>query len=138
MAFVDSHIDQIVHASIDTPGAKIGKVILIDFTLGGQKLQALNGGPHDQFNDAISLVFTCQDQVEIDRLWNALTADGGQPVRCVWLKDKFGVSWQIVPAVLAALHTDPNAKKSQRVMEVLMQMRKLEIATLQRAYEQTA
>src|SRR5215813_4442235 len=110
--FPDSHVDQILRASIDTPGAKISEVILVDFTLAGQKLQALNGGPHDQFNDAISLVFTCQDQSEVDRLWDALTVDGGQPVQCGWLKDKFGVSWQIVPAILPEMLKDTDAKKS--------------------------
>ena len=88
--FPNSQIDHIARTSIDTPGAKEGEVILVEFTIAGLSYQALNGGPHDQFNDAISLSVTCKDQAEVDRLWDALTADGGRPVQCGWLKDKFG------------------------------------------------
>jgi predicted 3-demethylubiquinone-9 3-methyltransferase (glyoxalase superfamily) len=97
--------------------------------------QALNGGPHDQFNDAISLSVTCKDQAEVDRLWDALTADGGRPVQCGWLKDKFGVSWQIVPEALPRMMKDKDPAKPKRVMEAMMQMVKLDVQTLQHAYE---
>ena len=93
---------------------------------------------HDRFNDAISLVVTCQDQAEVDRLWDALIADGGKPVQCGWLKDKFGVSWQIVPAVLPQMINDKDREKSKRVMEAMMQMVKLDIDELQKAYNQSA
>ncbi len=95
--FPDSRIDHVLSSAIDTPGAKAGSAILVEFKLFGQSFQALNGGPHDPFNDAISLVVNCKDQAEVDRLWDALTADGGRPVACGWLKDRFGVSWQILP-----------------------------------------
>ena len=98
--FLDSRIDGILRASVDTPGAKTGETLLVDFTLAGQKYQALNGGAHDRFNDATSLVVTCQDHAEVDRLWDALLADGGKSVQYGWLQDKLGVSWQIVPEVL--------------------------------------
>jgi predicted 3-demethylubiquinone-9 3-methyltransferase (glyoxalase superfamily) len=98
--FLDTRTDGMLRASVDTPGANTGATLLVDCTLAGQKYQARNGGARDRFNDAISLVVTCQDQAEVDRLWDALSADGGQPVQCGWLKDKFGVSWQIVPDVL--------------------------------------
>ena len=98
--FLDARIDGILRASVDTPGAKTGETLLVDFTLAGQKYHALNGGAHDRFNDAMSLVVTCQDQAEVDRLGDVLLADGGTLVQCGWLKDKCGVSWQIVPDVL--------------------------------------
>ena len=135
--FLDSRIDGILRASVDTPGANTGETLLVDFTLAGQKYQALNGGAHDRFNDAMSLVVTCQDQAEVDRLWDALIADGGQPVQCGWLKDKFGVSWQIVPAVLPKMLNDKDREKSKRVMEAMIQMVKLDIDALQQAYNQS-
>lgn len=110
-------------------------MILVEFTIGGLSYQALNGGPHDQFNDAISLSVTCQDQAEVDRLWDALTADGGRPVQCGWLKDRFGVSWQIVPEALLRMKKDNDPAKSKRVMEAMMQMFKLDVGKLEHAYE---
>jgi predicted 3-demethylubiquinone-9 3-methyltransferase (glyoxalase superfamily) len=104
-----------------------GSVVMIAFELGGRPYTAFNGGPHHAFNDAISLVVTCQTQDEIDRYWNALTAGGGQEVQCGWLKDKFGVSWQIVPAAIRSLI------QSQGAMEALMTMKKLDIAALEAA-----
>ena len=136
--FLDSHIDGILRASVDTPGAKTGETLLVDFTLAGQKYHALNGGAHDRFNDAISLAVTCKDQAEVDRLWDALIADGGQPVQCGWLKDKFGVSWQIVPDVLPQMLNEKDRDKSRRVMEAMMQMVQLDIDVLQKAYHQSA
>lgn len=136
--FLDSRIDEIMRSSVDTPGAKAGEVILVDFTLAGQKYQALNGGVHERFNDAISLAVTCKDQAEVDRLWDALIAGGGKPVQCGWLKDKFGVSWQIVPEVLPKMINDKDREKSKRVMEAMMRMVKLDIDELQKAYDQSA
>lgn len=90
--FPDSRIDHVEKSSIDWPGGKAGDVILVEFTLAGLSYQALNGGPHDGFNNAISLSVVCVDQTEVDRLWGALTANGGKPIQCGWLKDKFGLS----------------------------------------------
>ena len=132
--FPDSRIDQILRSSVDTPGTKTGDAILVEFTLAGQKHQALNGGPHDPFNDAISLSVLCEDQAEVDRFWDALTADGGRPVQCGWLKDKFGVSWQIVPEALLRMMNDRDPERSKRVMEAMMQMVKIDVATLKAAY----
>jgi predicted 3-demethylubiquinone-9 3-methyltransferase (glyoxalase superfamily) len=136
--FPDSHIDHVSRSGLDYPGGKAGDVILVEFTLAGQGYQALNGGPHDPFNDAISLSVSCADQAEVDRLWDALTADGGQPVQCGWLKDKFGVSWQIVPEALSRMMKDKDPAKSKRVMEALMQMVKFDIEKLRQAYDGTA
>jgi len=134
--FPNSRIDHVMRSSTDYPGGKSGDVILVEFTLTGLSYQALNGGPHDTFNDAISLSVSCKDQAEVDRLWDALTADGGKPVQCGWLKDKFGVSWQIVPEELVTMMRDRDRKKSKRVMEAMMRMVKLDVAKLRKAYEE--
>ncbi len=136
--FPDSRIDHVLRSAIDTPGAEAGSVILVEFTLSGQSFQALNGGPHDHFNDAISLVVNCKDQAEVDRMWNALTAGGGRPVACGWLKDRFGVSWQIVPEAMMTMMKEKDPEKSKRVMKAMMQMIKLDIAKLEQAYDGSA
>jgi predicted 3-demethylubiquinone-9 3-methyltransferase (glyoxalase superfamily) len=133
--FPDSRIDYIQRSAVDYPGGKAGDVILVEFSLAGSSYQALNGGSHDKFNDMISLSVTCKDQAEVDKLWEKLTADGGKPVQCGWLKDKFGVSWQIVPEEFVAMMRDEDPKKSKRVMEAMMQMVKLDIAQLRRAFD---
>jgi predicted 3-demethylubiquinone-9 3-methyltransferase (glyoxalase superfamily) len=133
--FPDSHIDHIERSSVDYPGGKTGDVLLVEFTLAGLSYQGLNGGPHDPFNDAISLSVSCKDQAEVDRLWDALTSDGGKEVQCGWLKDKFGVAWQIVPEELFAMLYDKNRSRSKRVMEAMMQTVKLDVAALRRAYD---
>lgn len=135
LVFPDSHIDHVQKSSVDYPGGKAGDVLLVEFTLAGLSYQALNGGPHDRFNDAISLSVLCKDQAAVDRLWDALTADGGTPVQCGWLKDKFGVSWQIVPEEFCTMMRDKDTKKSKRVMEAMMHMVKLDLAKLRQAYE---
>jgi predicted 3-demethylubiquinone-9 3-methyltransferase (glyoxalase superfamily) len=132
--FPDSRIEQTLHYSVDTPGGKAGTVMLVDFTLKGQRMQALNGGPHDQFNDAISLVVTCKDQAEIERYWDALTAEGGKPVQCGWLKDKFGVYWPIVSKELPKMLRDKDQEKAARTTAALLNMVKLDMAELKRAY----
>ncbi len=133
--FPDSQIDDVTRSTVDTSGAKTGEVLLVEFRLAGQRYQALNGGPHDSFNDAISLSVACKDQAEVDRLWEALMRDGGRPVACGWLKDKYGVSWQIVPEVLPGLLKDKDRAKAKRVMEAMMQMVKLDAAKLEAAAE---
>jgi predicted 3-demethylubiquinone-9 3-methyltransferase (glyoxalase superfamily) len=117
------------------PGPK-GSVMTIDFELDGQRFTALNGGPDFKFTEAISLVVHCETQDEIDYYWEKLS-DGGQKVECGWLKDKFGLAWQIVPNVLLDLLRDPDQEKSQRVMKAMLQMKKLDIRTLEKAAQST-
>jgi predicted 3-demethylubiquinone-9 3-methyltransferase (glyoxalase superfamily) len=131
--FANSSVDDVQRSTVDYPGGKEGSVLMIKFTLAGLTYLALNGGPHDRFNDAISLSVDCEDQAEVDRLWTALTADGGKAVQCGWLKDKFGLSWQIIPRRLPELLSDPNPAKARRVMQAMMQMVKIDIAELEAA-----
>ena len=132
--FPNSSIDQVQRSTVDYPGGKEGSVLMLTFTLAGQSYLALNGGPYEKFNNAISLSVDCADQAEVDRLWAALTADGGKPVQCGWLKDKFGLSWQIVPRRLPELLSDPDAAKRKRVMQAMMQMVKIDVAQLEAAH----
>ena len=111
-----------------------GTVLTATFYLDGQEFMALNGGPVFKFNEAISFVVTCQTQQEIDDYWKKLTADGGKEVQCGWLKDKYGLSWQIVPAALGEMMKDKDPAKTNRVMSALMQMVKLDIGGLENAY----
>ena len=131
--FADAAIDDIHQSKADTPGGKAGSVLMVKFRLAGQNYLALNGGPHAKFNDAISLSVDWDDQAEVDRLWVALTADGGTPVQCGWLRDKYGLSWQIVPRRLPELLSDPDAAKGRRVMQAMMQMVKIDVAKLEAA-----
>ncbi len=105
--------------------------VVVQFEINGSRIMALNGGPHFKFNEAVSLVITCDKQEEIDYYWEKLTADGGQESMCGWLKDKFGLSWQVVPANMGKLMTDP--ERMQRIMPVLMQMKKLDMQKLEEA-----
>jgi len=111
-----------------------GSVMVVNFELNGQEFTALNGGPNFKFTEAISFVVNCETQEEVDYLWEKLT-DGGEEVQCGWLKDKFGLSWQIVPTKLGELMGDPDPVKAQRVTQAMLQMEKLDIAGLQLAYE---
>lgn len=131
--FPHSTIDDIHQARADTPGGAAGSVLMISFTLGERKFLALNGGRHDAFNDAVSMSVDCADQTEVDRYWDALTAGGGRPVACGWLKDKFGLSWQIVPRQLPKLLANADPAVGQRVMQAMFQMVKLDIAALEAA-----
>jgi predicted 3-demethylubiquinone-9 3-methyltransferase (glyoxalase superfamily) len=112
-----------------------GTVLTITFELNGQPFIALNGGPHHTFNDAISLHIDCDDQTELDTLWERLTADGGKPVQCGWCKDKFGVSWQVIPIQLKEMLQSGDPERAQRVMQTMLKMIKLDIAELQKAYD---
>ncbi|MEO8134935.1 MAG: VOC family protein [Betaproteobacteria bacterium] len=114
------------------PGPK-GGILTILFEIEGQTFLALNGGPPFRFNEAVSMVVTCASQSEIDKYWAALTAGGGAPGQCGWLKDKFGMSWQIVPEGLSVMLQDPDPAKSNRVMTALMTMTKFDIGALQNA-----
>jgi predicted 3-demethylubiquinone-9 3-methyltransferase (glyoxalase superfamily) len=110
-----------------------GTVMTASFELMGQEFVALNGGPEFKFNEAISFQIMCDDQAEVDRYWEQLTADGGEEGPCGWLRDKFGVSWQVVPKALPRLLGDPDAEKAQRVMAAMLEMKKIEIAELEAA-----
>jgi predicted 3-demethylubiquinone-9 3-methyltransferase (glyoxalase superfamily) len=132
--FEDSKIVNVQHYGEAGPGVP-GRVMLVEFQLAGQRYLALNGGPQFTFNEAMSLSVDCGSQEEVDRLWERLTADGGQPGPCGWLKDRFGVSWQIVPSRLPELLADPDPVKARRVMEAMMGMGKIEVQGLLDAYE---
>lgn len=134
--FRNSKIVNIARYGEAGPGPA-GSVLIVDFELDGQRFQALNGGPMFKFTEAISLVVHCETQAEVDEYWEQLSA-GGEKSRCGWLKDKYGLSWQIVPTVLPRLMADKDAAKANRVMQAMLQMDKLEIARLQQAYEQEA
>jgi len=117
-------------------GRPKGSVMTVAFKLEGQEFVALNGGPHFKFTEAISFVVNCKSQEEVDYYWEKLSAGGDEKAQqCGWLKDKYGVSWQIVPAVLGELLSDPDAEKSRRVMKALLQMKKIDLKALKRAYD---
>jgi predicted 3-demethylubiquinone-9 3-methyltransferase (glyoxalase superfamily) len=122
-------------ASAGASGQPDGSVLTVDFELNGQRMMALNGGPIFKFTEAISLTVDCKTQEEVDHFWNRLTSDGGEESMCGWLKDKYGLSWQIVPSALGGWMRDKDKQKSGRVMQKLLTMRKLDIAALQRAYD---
>ena len=131
--FKNSKVMSVTRYGDAGPGAK-GTVMTVAFQLEGQDFVALNGGPQFKFNEAISLVVNCETQQEIDELWKKLSA-GGEPSRCGWLKDKFGLSWQIVPAVLGRMLQDKDPQKAGRVMQAMLQMDKIDINRLKQAYE---
>jgi predicted 3-demethylubiquinone-9 3-methyltransferase (glyoxalase superfamily) len=121
--------------SHDSAGDPSPRVTSVTFQIDGQEFIAFNGGPHFQLNEAVSLFVSCETQSEVDELWAKLSA-GGQPSQCGWLKDKFGLSWQIVPVILGKLLQDKDPVKAKRVMQAMLQMGKLDIAALQQAYDQ--
>jgi predicted 3-demethylubiquinone-9 3-methyltransferase (glyoxalase superfamily) len=130
--FKNSKINQIARYGDAGPRPK-GSVMTVSFELDGLSLTALNGGPLYKFSEAVSLSVSCVDQAEVDYLWDSL-CDGGEPGPCAWLKDRFGLSWQIVPTALPELLSDPDPEKSQRVMRAMMRMSKIDIAKLKEAY----
>ena len=131
--FKDAKIGNVVRYGKAGPGPE-GKVMTATFHLFGQKFAVLNGGPQFQFTEAISFVVNCETQKEVDTYWERLTSGGGQESRCGWLKDKFGLSWQIVPTALSKMLGDKDARKSQRVMEAMLKMGKIDIKVLKQAY----
>jgi predicted 3-demethylubiquinone-9 3-methyltransferase (glyoxalase superfamily) len=131
--FKNSRIVNIAHCGEAVPRPK-GSVLTIGFELEGQAFVALNGGPIHKFSEAISLVVNCQTQEEVDELWDKLS-EGGQKGQCAWLKDKFGVSWQVVPSVLIEMLRDEDEEKPARVMRAMMRMSKIDIGELRQAYE---
>jgi predicted 3-demethylubiquinone-9 3-methyltransferase (glyoxalase superfamily) len=133
--FPDSKINEVARYSADAPGAPApGSVMTVSFQLAGQEFTALNGGQQGfAFNESISFFVNCADQDEVDELWAKLTADGGEPGPCGWLKDRYGVSWQIVPSELPQLLADPDTAKAQRVMAAMLRMQKLDVQALRDA-----
>ncbi len=132
--FKDGRITSVARYGEGAPGPA-GKVMTVEFELFGQRFVALNGGPYFSFTPAISFFVSCETQEEVDAYWEQLSA-GGEKEQCGWLKDRFGVSWQIVPAALGQMMSDPDAEKARRVTQAMLQMTKLDIATLRQAYEQ--
>ena len=128
--FKNSKIVSVTHYGEAGPGPE-GSVMTMVFQLDGQEFIALNGGPHFKFTEAISFVVNCKTQEEVDEFWEKLS-EGGEEVQCGWLKDKYGLSWQIVPTVLGEMLTDPDPAKSQRVMQAMLQMKKIEIEGLKK------
>jgi len=131
--FPDSKIESVTRFGDEVPGPK-GRVMTVNFQLAGQRFMALNGGPMFPFTEAISFFVDCKDQAELDGYWEKLL-EGGEESQCGWLKDKFGVSWQIVPSVLGEMLSDPDPQKAQRVTEAMLKMIKLDIKELKQAYD---
>ena len=131
--FPDSRVDRVTPMLSESPSGPPGSVKVVDFTLFGQRFQAMTAGPHHDFNDAISLTVECEDQAELDRYWNALLEGGGQPQACGWLIDRYGVRWQIVPTILEDLMRDADQERSKRVTDAMLQMVKLDVAALKAA-----
>ena len=129
----DSQVDKVWRSPADTPAGPAGTVLTVDFTLDGQKVQGLNGGPDFTFSEAVSFVVDCDDQDEVDRLWEVLSADGGEPGPCGWVKDRFGLPWQIVPRRLQELLDDADSDRARRAMEAMLTMGKIQVAELERA-----
>jgi predicted 3-demethylubiquinone-9 3-methyltransferase (glyoxalase superfamily) len=133
--FPNSRILNVTRYSEAGPGPA-GSVLTVAFQLNGQEFVALNGGPLFKFTEAVSFVINCETQQEMDKYWEALTANGGEESKCGWLKDKYGLSWQIFPVALGKMLSDPDPNKVKRVHDALLQMRKLDLSILQRAYDE--
>jgi predicted 3-demethylubiquinone-9 3-methyltransferase (glyoxalase superfamily) len=132
--FPDSRVDDVTALQSESPSGPPGSVKVVRFTLLGQPFRAMSAGPHQEFNDAISMMVLCDDQAELDRYWNALLEGGGKPLACGWLVDRFGVRWQITPAVLEEMMRGDDPARSRRVSDEMLKMVKLDIATLEKAY----
>jgi predicted 3-demethylubiquinone-9 3-methyltransferase (glyoxalase superfamily) len=132
--FPDSRIGRVTTMQSESPSGPPGSVKVVDFALFGQRFTAMSAGPLDPFNHAISFVVNCADQAEVDRYWNALL-DGGSAEECGWLRDRYGVAWQIVPTKLAELMSDPDPVRSKRVSDAMLKMVKIDVAALQAAYD---
>ena len=132
--FPESRVDGVWTLPSDSPSGPAGSVKVVDFTLRGQRFQAITAGPHHDFNDAISIVVLCDDQQELDRYWEALLQGGGKPQACGWLIDRFGLRWQIVPAVMDEMMREGDPARSKRVTDEMLGMVKLDIAALEKAY----
>ena len=131
--FPNSRIVSVNRSPGDTPSGRKGTVLTVEFTLDGRRFTALNGGNDFKFTEAISMSIDCEDQAEVDRYWDALLADGGEPSVCGWLKDRFGLSWQVVPRRMLELFSSSDRDAAERTMQAMLNMRKIDIAELERA-----
>jgi predicted 3-demethylubiquinone-9 3-methyltransferase (glyoxalase superfamily) len=131
--FKDSQINNVSHYGEAGP-REAGQVLTVDFELAGQQFTGINGGPDFKFNEAVSLLINCEDQAEVDYYWENLLADGGQELPCGWLKDKYGLAWQVIPKQLGELMSDPDPAKSNRVMAAMLKMVKIDVAELEKAH----
>jgi predicted 3-demethylubiquinone-9 3-methyltransferase (glyoxalase superfamily) len=131
----ESRIETVQRNTADSPGGKAGSVLVVEFTLGGQRFMALNGGTRMDYTHAISFKIDCADQAEVDRLWDALLSGGGEANRCGWLRDRYGLSWQIVPTALPKYLGGPDRAGATRAMQAMLKMVKLDVEGLRRAYE---
>lgn len=129
----DSRINSVSRSPADNPSTRAGEVLMVDFTVAGQPFTGLNGGPQFAFTEAISFAIECEDQAEVNRLWDALTAGGGEPGQCGWLKDRYGMSWQVVPRQLAEMLGDRDPNRARRAMEAMLRMTRIDIDELRRA-----
>jgi predicted 3-demethylubiquinone-9 3-methyltransferase (glyoxalase superfamily) len=134
----DSHIEQVNRSPIDTPSGSAGQVLTVILTLAGQRYCLLNGGPIFQHSEAVSFMIMTEDQAETDRLWDAIVSNGGQESVCGWCKDKWGVSWQVTSRRLLELTTHPDTERAARAMSAMMEMKKIDIAVIERAAEAVA
>ncbi len=132
--FPDSWVERVTPLLSESPSGPPGSVKVVDFTLFGQRFQAMTAGPHHEFNDAVSIVVECDDQRELDRYWTAFLEGGGKAQACGWLTDRYGVRWQIVPRILDEMMNDKDAARAKRVSDAMMKMVKLDVAALQKAY----
>ena len=132
--FAGSRVGKVTRSPADYPSGAAGDVLTVEFTVAGQDFIGLNGGPEFNFSEAVSFSVDCEDQAEVDRLWEALTADGGEPGPCGWLKDRFGLSWQIVPRALPEMLAHADREGAARAMKAMMEMCKIDIAAIERAF----
>src|SRR5688572_12366493 len=135
--FPDSHVGDVTTIPADTPSGPEGSGTIVEFTLAGQPFMAISAGPLDPFNHSISFLVNCDTQEEIDRLWDAFS-EGGTPEQCGWIRDRYGLCWQISAKVLDEMIKDPDKSRARRVMEAMLKMVKIDIAGLERAYSATA
>jgi predicted 3-demethylubiquinone-9 3-methyltransferase (glyoxalase superfamily) len=136
--FPDSRVTRVTALPSESPSGPPGSVKVVEFELFGQSFTAMSAGPLDQFNHSISLFVTCEDQAEIDRYWDALLAGGGTTEACGWLRDRYGLSWQIAPAVMSEMMADPDRARAKRATDAMLKMVKFDIAALEAAYAGTA
>jgi predicted 3-demethylubiquinone-9 3-methyltransferase (glyoxalase superfamily) len=132
--FPNSHVDKVVRASADNPSNRKGDVMTVEFTLDGTTFVGLNGGPDFRFSEAISFMIDCEDQAEVDHYWDALLKGGGEPSVCGWLKDKFGLSWQVTPRRLLEMTESDDRAAAERATNAMLQMTKIDIGKLEEAY----
>jgi predicted 3-demethylubiquinone-9 3-methyltransferase (glyoxalase superfamily) len=133
--FPNSRINKINRSPADTPSGPAGMILTVDFTIAGQAFIGLNGGSDFKFNEAVSFSIDCADQAEVDKYWDALIAGGGEPSVCGWLKDRFGLSWQVVPRQLVEYMESPDRDAAKRATEAMLQMKKIDVGKLRKAFE---